>query len=63
MIDANCYMTIATADQAGLPWPSPVWYAYAGVRAPAPFRLYRARVSELFVIDGLDQRIRADFAE
>jgi Pyridoxamine 5'-phosphate oxidase len=138
LIDANSYMTIATADRAGRPWPSPVWYAHASyqeffwisspsarhsrnlaersqagivifdsrspvgnpqavyltvtaqemagdevargisvysarslalagrpwaldhVRAPAPLRLYRARVSELFVIDGFDQRIRAD---
>jgi hypothetical protein len=136
VIDVNSYMTIATADHAGQPWPSPVWYAHVGYReflwvsspsarhsrnladrsqagvvifdsrtpagnaqavymtvvagpvaadqltqgiaaysarsqalvgtpwtaedvsAPAPVRLYRARVSELFVIDGFDQRIR-----
>lgn len=136
VIDANSYMTIATADHAGQPWPSPVWYTHVGYReffwvsspsarhsrnltdrsqagavifdsrtpagnaqavymtvvagpvaadqltqgiaaysarsralvgrpwtaedvsAPAPVRLYRARVSELFVIDGFDQRIR-----
>jgi len=136
VIDANSYMTIATADRAGQPWPSPVWYAHVGYReffwisspsarhsrnltgrsqagvvifdsrtpagnaqavymtvvagpvaadqltrgvavhsarsqalvgrswtpedvsGPAPVRLYRARVSELFVIDGFDQRIR-----
>jgi pyridoxine/pyridoxamine 5'-phosphate oxidase len=141
VIDANSYMTIATADQAGQPWPSPVWYAHAGyreflwvsspstrhsrnlaeqphaaivifdshapagtaqavymtvtaaqvspdevtgavavysarsqalvgrqwgpedVRAPARLRLYRARVSELFVIDGFDERIKAEIAE
>jgi nitroimidazol reductase NimA-like FMN-containing flavoprotein (pyridoxamine 5'-phosphate oxidase superfamily) len=27
IIDANRYMTLATADPAGLPWASPVWYA------------------------------------
>ena len=32
VIDANSYMTIATADPAGQPWPSPVWYAHAGYR-------------------------------
>jgi hypothetical protein len=134
VIDANSYLTVATVDDAGLPWPSPVWYAHDGyreffwvsapatrhsrglaahpragivifdshspawtaqavymtvtaaeaipdelgrgiavysarsrsllgrpwtpdeLRAPAPLRLYRARVSELFVIDGGDQR-------
>ena len=30
VIDANGYMTIATADHAGQPWPSPVWYAHTG---------------------------------
>jgi pyridoxine/pyridoxamine 5'-phosphate oxidase len=138
VIDANCYMTLATADGAGRPWPSPVWYAHADyreffwisspatrhsrnlaerpeagivifdshplpgtaqavyltvtaaevttgqlsrgvevfssrsqalgirrwtadeVRGPAPLRLYRARVSELSVIDGTDQRMRTD---
>ena len=138
VIDANSYMTIATADPAGQPWPSPVWYAHAGYReffwvsspearhsrnlagraqagivifdshvpagaaqavyltvtaaelepaelarpveaysarsqaqglkpwtpgdvcAPAPLRFYRATVSELFVIDGFDQRIRVE---
>jgi hypothetical protein len=32
VIDANSYMTIATADRAGRPWPSPVWYAHEGYR-------------------------------
>jgi hypothetical protein len=141
VIDANSYMTLATADRAGLPWPSPVWYAHCGYReffrvsspaarhsrnlaerpqagvvifdshvpagtaqavymtataaevapdeliqgvevfsarsqalisrpwtleevsAPASLRLYRAGASELFVIDGVDQRIRAEIAE
>jgi pyridoxine/pyridoxamine 5'-phosphate oxidase len=27
IIDANRYMTLATADAQGLPWASPVWYA------------------------------------
>ena len=134
-IDASSYLTLATADRAGLPWPSPVWYAQAGyreffwvsapgarhsrnlaeqpeagivifdshvaagtaqavyltvttaevtaeelirsmgvfsarsrerlgkpwtpddVRAPAAPRLYRATVSELWVLDGFDQRL------
>jgi nitroimidazol reductase NimA-like FMN-containing flavoprotein (pyridoxamine 5'-phosphate oxidase superfamily) len=29
IIDANRYMTLATADEDGLPWVSPVWYAPA----------------------------------
>jgi hypothetical protein len=31
--------------------------------APASLRLYRASVSELFVIDHDDQRVRAEIAE
>jgi nitroimidazol reductase NimA-like FMN-containing flavoprotein (pyridoxamine 5'-phosphate oxidase superfamily) len=27
IVDANRYMTLATADQEGMPWASPVWYA------------------------------------
>ncbi len=27
IIDANAYMTLATADAAGVPWASPVWFA------------------------------------
>jgi Pyridoxamine 5'-phosphate oxidase len=140
VIDGNSYMTIATADRSGLPWPSPVWYGHAGyqeffwvsspaarhsrnlaerpeagivifdshvpagtaqavymtvtagevtagdltagiavfsarsqalglkrwtageVLAPAPLRLYRASVSELFVLDGGDRRTRITLA-
>jgi Pyridoxamine 5'-phosphate oxidase len=29
IIDSNRYMTLATADETGLPWASPVWYAPA----------------------------------
>jgi nitroimidazol reductase NimA-like FMN-containing flavoprotein (pyridoxamine 5'-phosphate oxidase superfamily) len=29
VIDASSYMTIGTADENGLPWVSPVWYATA----------------------------------
>jgi uncharacterized protein YhbP (UPF0306 family) len=32
MIDANLYMTLATADATGRPWASPVYYAVAGYR-------------------------------
>jgi uncharacterized protein YhbP (UPF0306 family) len=27
IIDSNDYMVLATADESGLPWASPVWYA------------------------------------
>ncbi len=27
IVDANAYMTLATADAAGVPWASPVWFA------------------------------------
>jgi nitroimidazol reductase NimA-like FMN-containing flavoprotein (pyridoxamine 5'-phosphate oxidase superfamily) len=30
IVDANMYMTIATADGDGRPWATPVWYAPAG---------------------------------
>jgi pyridoxine/pyridoxamine 5'-phosphate oxidase len=32
IIDSNRYMTLATADESGLPWASPVWFAEAGYR-------------------------------
>ena len=32
IIDSNRYMTLATADETGLPWASPVWYAPARYR-------------------------------
>jgi nitroimidazol reductase NimA-like FMN-containing flavoprotein (pyridoxamine 5'-phosphate oxidase superfamily) len=31
-IDANRYMTLATADAQGTPWASPVWFAHSGYR-------------------------------
>jgi uncharacterized protein YhbP (UPF0306 family) len=30
IIDANRYMTLATADGDGCPWAAPVWYAHQG---------------------------------
>jgi nitroimidazol reductase NimA-like FMN-containing flavoprotein (pyridoxamine 5'-phosphate oxidase superfamily) len=30
VIDANAYMTLATADGDGRPWASPVWFAHRG---------------------------------
>jgi nitroimidazol reductase NimA-like FMN-containing flavoprotein (pyridoxamine 5'-phosphate oxidase superfamily) len=30
LIDANRYMTLATADDDGRPWAAPVWYAHQG---------------------------------
>ncbi len=27
IVDSNRYMTLATADEHGMPWASPVWYA------------------------------------
>jgi len=32
IIDSNYYMTLGTADEAGRPWVSPVYYAVAGYR-------------------------------
>jgi Pyridoxamine 5'-phosphate oxidase len=32
VIDSNRFMTIGTADEEGVPWVSPVWYAHAGYR-------------------------------
>jgi hypothetical protein len=29
IVDANQYMTLGTADEDGLPWASPVWFAAA----------------------------------
>jgi nitroimidazol reductase NimA-like FMN-containing flavoprotein (pyridoxamine 5'-phosphate oxidase superfamily) len=30
VVDANAYMTLATADADGRPWASPVWFAHEG---------------------------------
>jgi pyridoxine/pyridoxamine 5'-phosphate oxidase len=30
IIDSHVYMTLATADAAGRPWASPVWFAHDG---------------------------------
>ena len=32
IIEANVYMTLATADGEGRPWPSPVWFANEGFK-------------------------------
>jgi nitroimidazol reductase NimA-like FMN-containing flavoprotein (pyridoxamine 5'-phosphate oxidase superfamily) len=32
VIDRNRYLTLATADQTGQPWASPVWYAHTGYK-------------------------------
>jgi hypothetical protein len=32
IVDANLYMTLATADEAGSPWASPVYFAVARYR-------------------------------
>jgi nitroimidazol reductase NimA-like FMN-containing flavoprotein (pyridoxamine 5'-phosphate oxidase superfamily) len=32
IVDANSYLTLGTADAAGVPWASPVWYAHASYR-------------------------------
>ena len=32
IIDSNRYMTLATADEQGSPWASPVWYSPVGYR-------------------------------
>jgi pyridoxine/pyridoxamine 5'-phosphate oxidase len=32
VIDGNRYLVLATADQHGVPWVSPLWYAHAGYR-------------------------------
>jgi uncharacterized protein YhbP (UPF0306 family) len=33
IIDAGRYMTLATADEQGVPWASPVWFAPDGYRS------------------------------
>ena len=32
IVDANSYMTLATADADGRPWATPVWFAHEGYR-------------------------------
>ena len=50
IIDGGRYMTLATADAAGAPWASPVWYAPRGY-------------SELFWISYPDARHSRNLAE
>jgi hypothetical protein len=50
IIDGGRYMTLATADAAGVPWASPVWYAPRGY-------------SELFWISWPDARHSRNLAE
>ena len=33
IVDVNRYMTLATADEDGTPWATPVWFATADCRA------------------------------
>ena len=48
IIDANPYMTLATADEHGSPWVSPVWFATAGLlRARLGIRCREADVDPL----------------
>jgi hypothetical protein len=75
ILDANHYMTLGTADAAGRPWVSPVFFGAdlerglrvypgeAGLRAgartktpdevlaPSLYRLYRATVTQHWVLD------------
>ncbi|MFC0106332.1 pyridoxamine 5'-phosphate oxidase family protein [Kibdelosporangium aridum] len=32
VLDANSFMTLATADESGMPWASPVWFATENYR-------------------------------
>ena len=32
VVDSNSYLTLGTADEAGRPWVSPVWFAHSGYR-------------------------------
>jgi len=50
IIDANAYLTLATADADGVPWASPVWFAHAGFR-------------ELFWVSDPDARHSRNIAE
>jgi nitroimidazol reductase NimA-like FMN-containing flavoprotein (pyridoxamine 5'-phosphate oxidase superfamily) len=49
IVDGNAYMTLATADEHGDPWGSPVWYATADYRefiwVSAPQRRHSANLA------------------
>jgi hypothetical protein len=32
IVDDNAYMTLGTADEHGVPWATPVWFAHEGYR-------------------------------
>ena len=50
IVDANAYMTIATADADGTPWASPVWFAHDDLSAflwvSRPERRHSANVAQ-----------------
>jgi nitroimidazol reductase NimA-like FMN-containing flavoprotein (pyridoxamine 5'-phosphate oxidase superfamily) len=46
IVDANSYMTLATADEHGNPWASPVWYATTDYREFVWVSAPQARHSE-----------------
>jgi predicted pyridoxine 5'-phosphate oxidase superfamily flavin-nucleotide-binding protein len=48
ILEANQYLTLATADAAGRPWATPVWFARWGPRDLA------------FVLDDHDRRVPVD---
>ena len=41
IIDSNLYLTLGTADEAGRPWVSPVYYATEGYAHSIGFRPQR----------------------
>jgi general stress protein 26 len=54
VIDSNRYMALGTADEAGHPWVSPVWFASEDYRdfhwVSSPDSKHRATVSEHWVL-------------
>jgi nitroimidazol reductase NimA-like FMN-containing flavoprotein (pyridoxamine 5'-phosphate oxidase superfamily) len=50
IVDANRFMTLATADEQGLPWASPVWYSPVEYREFLWVSAPEARHSENLVV-------------
>ena len=51
IVDTNSYMTLSTADDDGLPWASPVWYATESYQEFSEFRKSQgARHSQSMVV-------------
>ena len=70
IVDKNLYIAVATADQSGQPWASPVFYAHTGYRqffwvsepdathSPSTSRTCQASVASLLTLPDAASSLR-----